>query len=370
MKIGIDARLWNETGVGRYIRALVTNLGKYDKHNEYVLFLKSPEFDTVKMPNSKWQKIEANIRWHTLQEQLLMPRIYKLARIDLLHIPYFSVPVFTSVPFIVTIHDLTISHFATGKATTKPLPVYFLKHAGYRLVMALAIRRACRVICVSQFVKQQLLAEYHLPADRIVVTYEAGQLESKSDTFLLIPYQNYILYVGNAHPHKNLVSLIKAFQTLRQTNPTLELVLIGKIDYFYNKLQIWVQKMQFKGVYFIGEVANNQLPIWYKQAKAFVFPSLSEGFGIPGLEAMSVRCPVVVSDIAVFREIYKEAAVYFKPTDVRDLAHKIDEILKNQTLKQQLVLQGKKRVKYFSWIQMAQETLKTYEDCARLRSGK
>lgn len=369
MKIGIDGRLWNETGVGRYIRALVFELGTVDTHNNYTLFLRKPQFEALVLPNARWKKILADVSWHTLAEQFLMPGIYKSAGVDLLHIPYFSVPIMTPVPFVVTVHDLTVSHFATGKATTKPLPIYWLKKLAYQFVITSAIRRARRIIAVSQFVKKQLIDSYHLPDGRVSVTYEAGSLELGKTKTVNLPL-NYILYVGNAHPHKNIESLIKAFELVRHDFPALELVLVGKSDYFYIRLKAAVDRKQIPGIKFVGELDNGELFNYYKNARTFIFPSFSEGFGIPGLEAMNLDCPVVASDIPVFREIYQDGAVYFDPKSFRDIAQKIKSVISDSKLRDQLIKLGRDRVKYFSWRKMAEKTLEIYENCASLRPGQ
>ena len=118
MKIGIDARLVNETGVGRYVRNLIAELGKIDDKNSYVVFLRKSAFDSFALPNARWTKRLADIPWHSVTEQLFMPAIFNSEHLDLLHVPYFNVPLFYFGKFIVTIHDLTILHFDTGKATT------------------------------------------------------------------------------------------------------------------------------------------------------------------------------------------------------------------------------------------------------------
>ena len=160
MKIGIDARLMHETGVGRYIRALISNLSEIDRVHEFIVFIRS--LNDLPVLTDNWQAVLVDIQWHTLQEQLEMPKIYDQAKLDLLHIPYFSVPIFTHTPFIVTIHDLTISHFSTGKATTLPLPLYLLKRLGYAWVLKNAVTNSKAVITVSNTVREQLIEDYRL----------------------------------------------------------------------------------------------------------------------------------------------------------------------------------------------------------------
>lgn len=359
MRIGIDARLIHETGVGRYIQALIKYLPGLDSSNDYVVFVKSADDLAIDSPN--WQIVKADIPWHTLQEQWEIPKIYHQAKLDFVHIPYFAVPILIRTPFIVTIHDLTISHFATGEATTKPLPVYFIKRLGYQLVMQQAIKKSVAIITVSNAVKDQLQKEYRVPKNKIKCIYESGEIESDQIQKSEVP-QSYILYVGNAHPHKNLQTLIDAYLEIIKEFPHLKLVMIGKRDYFYSKL---IGQIKNKGladqILFPGEIANEILPYWYTCAQAFVFPSLSEGFGIPGLEAMNLKCPVIASDIPVFHEIYGEAALYFDPKSSPDLVNNIKKLLLNSSLRADLIDKGKNQANRYSWKKMVEETLKVYE---------
>ena len=129
MRIGIDARLWNQTGVGRYIRNLVLNLHDIDKTNNYILFVRKIDFEEIQkqIVNSNWKIVNVNIKWHSLEEQINFPKILEKQKLELIHFPYFSVPVRYKGPFIVTIHDLIMDHFPSGNASTLPTPFYYLK---------------------------------------------------------------------------------------------------------------------------------------------------------------------------------------------------------------------------------------------------
>ena len=142
MKIGIDCRLWNETGVGRYIRNLVENLLVLDTKNEYVLFMRSEDSKKCKVQGARPKIIEVDIRWHSVEEQVKFPQVLNKENLDLMHFPYFSVPIWYKKPFVVTIHDLIIHHFPTGKASTLPKPLYTVKHLAYKHVSAQAIKKA------------------------------------------------------------------------------------------------------------------------------------------------------------------------------------------------------------------------------------
>ena len=173
MKIGVDVRLWSQTGVGRYIQQLIFNLAEIDKESEYFLFLRKQDFERFKLPGKNFEKRLADLRWHSLTEQVLMPIILWREHLDLVHFPYFSVPIFYPGKFVVTIHDLILDHFDTGQASTLPWFFYKIKRLGYKLVMWLTLKRALKIITVSKTIKEELVNHYNINPRKVVVTYEA-----------------------------------------------------------------------------------------------------------------------------------------------------------------------------------------------------
>ncbi len=376
MRIGIDARLINETGVGRYIRNLIRGLGVQDRTNEYVVFLRKEAFDGFVPPNDRWHKIRADIPWHTFTEQIVMPWLLVKARLDLVHIPYFNIPILYPGKMVATIHDLIILHFDTGKATTLPYLFYKLRRLGYRIALEIGLRRTVKLIAVSQATKKELIDHFHLDHEKIVVTYEGVDSNIKNQkSNIKYAYQKlnigrplilkpYFLYVGNAYPHKNLETLLKALQQLISQGLALPgkarpyedqkicLVLVGKQDYFYTRLREFVEQQGLKdSVIFFGEADDKQLVNLYTHAKALVFPSLMEGFGLPALEALALGCPVIASDIPVFHETLGDNATYFDPSDPRDLTEKLAHIGRKQ---KKIVLDA------YSWSTLASDTLAVY----------
>lgn len=172
MKIGIDARLINETGVGRYIRNLISELGKIDKTNTYVIFLRKNSYNFFRSPNARWEKRLADVPWHSVAEQLFMPAIFNREHLDLLHVPYFNVPLFYFGKFVVTIHDLTILHFDTGKASTLPYIFYKIRRIGYHLELLKALSWAEKIIAVSETTKKEILDHFDVLPEHVTVIYE------------------------------------------------------------------------------------------------------------------------------------------------------------------------------------------------------
>jgi glycosyltransferase involved in cell wall biosynthesis len=380
MRIGIDARLWHETGVGRYIRNLVWNLQELDKKNEYVLFV-SEKFSSEDLgfSNDKWKLIKTDIRWHTLEEQLQFPKILEKENLDLVHFPYFSVPIFYKRPFVITIHDLIIDHYPTGKASTLPSPIYYFKLLSYKFIIKQAAQKAQKIIAVSQATKDEIVQHLSVPDEKIIVTYEgvdekvvsSKSLSTSKSSSYKLPATKYFLYVGNAYPHKNLERLVAAFGLIAQEFPDVKLFLVGKQDYFYRQLQEKLSELGInEKVIFAGFVPEDMLPVYYQNAEALILPSLMEGFGLTGLEAMKNNCLVLASDIPSLKEIYQDAAIYFDPFMPESIHATIRKVLENKRSFAETIKRGEKRVSEFSWQQMAEQTVNIYESSVGLRQDQ
>ena len=367
MKIGVDCRLWNETGVGRYIRNLVAELGLLDKKNEYVLFFLKDEFETVPVPGKNFRKVLADIRWHTFAEQTKFKKIVEQERLDLVHFPYFSYPVGVKTKFVITIHDLIIDHFATGKASTLSAPFYFFKRLGYQFVLKNAIKHAATVIAVSGATKQEIIDHYRPHPEKVVITYEGIEKSlSKENEEKIDVKKPFFFYVGNAYPHKNLERLVEAFSLFHQSNPDVHYIFVGKEDYFSKQLEKLVTEKQLsENISFYKSVSDKQLAYLYHQAVGLVVPSLMEGFGLPALEAMSNGCLVLASEIPAFLEVCGDVPLYFDPYNTSDIAEKLDSVYKGKVAHiQEKKNQGMQRAKKFSWREMARETLNVYQKAA------
>ena len=331
MKIGIDARFCNESGVGRYIRNLIKSLSEIDDVNDYFVFV-SQQFDNKIIKDKKtWKLITTDMRWHALNEQLKFPSLLNKANLDLMHFPYFSVPIFYRRPFVVTIHDLILHHFATGEATTRSQLLYFLKLQAYKFVMKASAQKAKKIITVSASSKDEIIKHLKVSPEKIAITYEGVELPviaSESEAISLKKTNNYLLHVGNLYPHKNMDIVLRAIKRIRdEENVLINLLIVGKEDHFYFKYKRKVEDIGLKDqVKFLGEVTDSELQELYKNSLAYISPSLMEGFDLPTAEAMASNCLVLVSDIPVHHEICQEAAVYFSLEDEEDLIKKLKEV--------------------------------------------
>jgi len=373
MKILIDARLYGleNAGLGRYLINLVGELTKLDSKNSYVILLRRKYFGELKLPDN-WKKVEADYRHYSLAEQLKLPGIIKKEKPDLVHFPHFNVPVFFHGKYIVTIHDM-LMHSSIGlDATTLPAPAYFLKRLGYRFVFDNAVKHALKVIVPSESVKNELVKFYKLPENKILVTYEGVDVKIKGgiNNNMQKPY---FVYTGNAYPHKNLKGLIEAIVILNKNNvQPVSLAIVSSRGIFTQRLEKTIRsKKACNFVKLLGFVPDDKLFTLLKNSVGFVFPSISEGFGLPGLEAMSVGSLVLASDIPVFKEIYKNNAAYFNPFDSNSIKNAMENVLHmNEIEREKKIDMAKDFVKQYSWAKMAKQTLDLYESCNSIRSGK
>jgi glycosyltransferase involved in cell wall biosynthesis len=369
MKIGIDARFYGPQGkgLGRYTQKLISYLEKIDKQNEYFILLRRENWHEYEPSRKNFKKVLADYRWYTLKEQILLPLKLHSLHLDLMHFTHFNVPMFYFGKFIVTIHDLILTKYPTQRATTLGPLLYSIKHFSYELVIKMAIKRASRIIAVSEYTKQDIMKHFRVPAEKIKVTHEAVDTPAERQTGLAEKFAVmgisgvYLLYVGNVYPHKNIEGLLKAFSWLVARNGDLKLVLVGKDDYFFTRVKNLVKSMNLQDkVVFPGYVDDNLLAALYQRATVFVFPSFYEGFGLPPLEAMSYGLPVVSSNSSCLPEVLGEAALYFNPHDTKDIAGKISSLLEDKEKAKELVQKGYRRLHVFSWQKMAQATLDLY----------
>lgn len=383
MKIGIDARFVGPggTGLGKYTEKLIVNLAAIDRANQYVIFLRKTNWDYLSSLPKNFAKILADVLWYSFVEQIKLPKIFTSQNLDILHIPHFNVPILYRGRFVVTIHDLIHHQFAEYAATTKNPFIFKLKRFIYKKVIDYAVSKSQKIITPSGTICDEIVKTFGIDSQKIVVAYEAAEeeyfLKARNSSIKLragpsitlrtsekLETRNYLLYVGNAYPHKNLERLLDAFKILisKSQTPTLKLVIVSPRDIFSKRLKTEIAKRNLeKNVKLLGYQEAGELAKLFGTASAYVFPSLAEGFGIPGLNAMAAGLPVAASNIPTLKEVYGDAALYFDPKDSGDIAEKINKILADEKFKLDLIKKGQKQVKKYSWRRMAEETLKVYE---------
>ena len=295
--IGIDCRFaGSHSGLGRYTRELVTSLLERHDGIHYTLFVRSGDEAWLKKDFGSSFSINVfDCDHYSLREQLQFPGIIRTAGIELLFSPHFNVPFLSRVPVVVTVHDLILHRY--------PNDAQFLKQLAYRALFRRAITRALRVIAVSAFTARELSSVYGRRVTRkLSVIHEAvSQHFSKRHPLDCAEVlqrhgvrQPYFLYVGNAKEHKNVTMLLAAFAMLDDTGKQLVMVSGGKE---------LAALQPGRGVTVLQDVPEDDLPFLYSSARAFVSPSLYEGFGLPLLEAHACGCPGIVLNRSSYPEI-------------------------------------------------------------------
>jgi len=361
--IFLDARLYNRSGIGRYIEGFykeilenipdirVTAVGDINFLKE--TFLKTQDIFPYRSPiYSLREQIEGS---------LLIQRFRKA--IDVFHFPHYNVPWFLPKNSVVTIHDLIQFLF----------PDYFgrIKRFGAAFILRNALKGAGRVIVGSELTAKDLGKHYPAFKDKVRVVKNgiAKAFNPLSEDEVIHFKKNkgirdYILYVGNRKPHKNIKRLLEAFPVIKRKHGALQLIIIGEKFAEVDPVKVWRENFGLDGdaIKEIIKVSDQELRRYYCGARLLVQPSLYEGFGLPPLEAMACGCPVVVSNVASLPEVCGDAAYYVDPYDAESIADGIYRVATDEELRGSLIQQGLQRVKMFSWEKSAREHIKVFEE--------
>jgi len=363
MKLVIDARE-SGTSTGRYVDKLIEYLSKLEPDFEVVIFTKLLRLDFFKKISPRFKTVESNFKEFTFAEQGAFLKQLRRQKADLVHFTMTQQPVWYKGKAITTIHDLTTIRFNNP---AKNWLVYKLKQQVYKWVVKRVARKSKHIITASEFVKKDLVDYTHIDPEKVSVIYEAAdKITDSTEPVESLVGKKFIMYIGRPTPHKNLERLIETLPLLREKEPELLLALAGKPDENYERIKHLVsQRGLDNSVVFTGFASEGQLRWLYENTAAYIFPSLSEGFGLPGLEAMVHGAPVVSSNATCLPEIYGKAAHYFDPYDVSAMAAKIQEVLTDEKLRKKLIENGKVQAKKYSWQRMARQTLEIYRQTMR-----
>lgn len=356
-KIVIDARE-SGTSTGRYIDKLLEHLSALNPNYKVLVLTKQNRVEELKKIAPNFKIIEINVKEFTFAEQIKLLYVLIKIKADLVHFGMVQQPIFYKGAIVTSIQDLTTLHFNNP---SKNYFVFKFKQFVYGLVIKKVAKKSKIVITPSRFVKEELIKYTNQPEDRFRVTYYAA--EPIKDPVKEINYlkgKKFLLYVGRPMEHKNLKRLVLSFKLLLKDQPNINLVFAGKKDKNYLDLERFVNKQNVPNIYFTNFVSDGELKWLYKNCSAFVFPSLSEGFGFPGLEAMVEGAPVLSSNKTCLPEIYGNGALYFNPLDIQDLKNKLKEVLTDSKLQASLIKNGFNQSEKYSWEKTALETLSIY----------
>lgn len=358
MRVLIDARESGTTS-GRYLDKMIEYISKIDRDNNYTLLLKNHRLETYSKYPANFKIVECNIKEFTLKEQLnLALMLYKL-KPDLVHFPMVQQPLLYFGRVVTTMQDLTTLRF---KNPTKNPLIYWVKQKIYWVVNFIAPRKSRQVIAISEYTKQDVIKTLKFKnKDKITTTLEsADYVKDEPEEIGSLVGKRYICYVGRHLPHKNLPRLIEAHKILLEKHPDLILAIVGKTDNNAALLMDKIEDEQKKNIIFTGFVSEGQLKWLYQNTACYVFPSLSEGFGLPSLEAMAHGAPVASSNATCLPEINGDGAVYFNPLDPKDISRVVDKVISDKKYSKELIARGKKQVAKYSWERMAKQTLEVY----------
>jgi len=352
MRIGIDAQttLGQKTGFGFYVGNLVKNLRLIDRKNHF-FFFKPTETKDLSAPK------------RFIWDQFRVPKLARRNKVDILHQPSFSAPIFYQGKMVVTVHDLIAIKFGED--------IPFFSRQFFARWMPFSYRKADHIIAISENTKKDIVKYLNIDPNKITVIPLAADEKFKPiDDKLKIESvkkkyhtgANYLLHVGTLNPRKNLSFIIDVFFKIASSHPNINLVITGKEGWYYENLYEKVKELKLEDrVIFTGYIDEEDKVYLYNGAKMFVFPSIYEGFGLPPLEAMACGVPVVSSNTSSMPEVIKDSGILLSPKDKVAWIKEISILLDDPKKIQQLKTSGLKRAKDFSWKKTAELTLEVYE---------
>ncbi len=371
MKIAIDVRtvLPNRSGVGNYVLHLIQNLRQVDPDPIYYFLAQKKNLSLLGHLAREQNPFltlfsHENHPLSDFWEHFILPLRLKEMGIHVFHGPASLIPFRKDhCGLVVTIHDLVAFLFP------ETIP---LKYGAYmRYLLRQAVKKADRIIAVSNHTKQDLINILKVPLEKIVVIHEASspvfypQDKQEVQALLKKNYgitKKFIYHLGNIEPRKNLIVLLEAFTLVcREFGDQYQLVVSGQRGWLTGSLNRFFRNYPVRDqVFFTGYVPAEHIPLFMNGAELFVFPSLYEGFGLPVLEAMSCGTPVISSNCSSIPEIIGSAGLLVDPTKIKDLADRIIELLSNSDLRRRLSQLGIKQASRFSWIEAARQSLDVY----------
>ena len=390
MNIGIDIRAigYQRTGDETYTLQLLKLLAKLDRKNQYFLYTDIVDVDKLKkvrkllsVDNKNFKIVAVSPTSKLFWTMYSLPKRAKQDKLDVLHVQYIT-PLFLSkkIKLITTIHDISFARYPEY-INIKDLIIL-------KLFIKRSLKRADKIIAVSQFTKNEIVDVYKIKKNKISVIHNGGVarefkedisdidvLEFRTKYGIIKPY---LLFLGTLQPRKNIAFLIEAFIQLKLDYDKdivvkdLLLVLRGKRGghNYDSKIDEVLKNTKnkypdiYKQIKFIGYISNEDAPLMFKGATAFCFTSVYEGFGLPLLEAMSVGTPVIANGDSCFPEIIDGAGLVYKASSQKDLIEKIRKLLGKNYLREELISRGKKRMEFFSWDKNARQTIELYKEIA------
>jgi glycosyltransferase involved in cell wall biosynthesis len=378
MRVAYDARPLMEkgTGIGRYVRCLLEALVGLEETGEILLW--SPREIAKGSILARDPRVKAQVQrgWKgNVWLQFVVPFLVQRHGPDIFHGTLFLSPLAARCPYVVNIYDLTVYRTPDTMEARSKWPL--------KLLLPSTVARADRILTPSEFTKQEIGARWPQAARKIRVIPGAPCL-CFDEPSVVLPGEDaakvlgrygvrtpYLLYVGTMEPRKNIVRMLKAFESLHAMGAKdIQFVLVGHRGWGYEEVhRAWESSPVRSSIRYIGYVPDEVLALLYRHALVFLYLSLYEGFGLPPLEAMAAGTCVVASNRASLPECCGEGAVLADPFDVEGLAGILLRLLRDSGLREEYVRKGLVRAKSYNWRESAEKTLAVYRELIRIRSG-
>lgn len=307
----------------------------------------------------------ADFKNYSFEEQLGFKTFLDSLHADLVHFCMPQQPLLYKGLKVTTVHDLNLLKTYNSD---KNWLIFHAKQLVGRYLFKRITKTNAHIIVPTDFVKDEYMNYSHIPEHKITRTYEAADVFVDKLKPYKHPFKEYIMYVGQQSDYKNLKRLGDAHQKLLKTHPDLGLIFVGRRTAGSHINEAYFNKKGYKNIHYTGFIEDTQRDWLFKNARVYVFPSLMEGFGLPGLEAMGYGAPVASSNATCLPELYESAAHYFDPFDTNDMARAIDDILTDNKLRDSLIKKGYAQVKKYSWKRMAKQTHTIYMNALKKSS--
>ena len=372
MIIGIDgneANVQRKVGISEYAYQLLCEFARYQMEDlHFEVYLKHPPRAEMPSPTPFFSYRVFGPKKLWTQFALPIALTFRRSKLDVFFTPSHYAPRFSHIPTVIAIMDVSYLHFPQ-LFTTKDL--YQLKNW-----TAYSVKKASRVLTISNSSKDDILKEYHLPKEKVAVTYPGLKTSVTLEPMvygmeqLKMKYNipdDYFLFVGTLQPRKNIVRLIEAYSLSIKKYPkkNIGLVIVGKKGWQYDEILQAPEKFQVSDrVKFLDFVTDDELSVLYSHARAYVLPSLYEGFGLPILEAFQHSCPVITSNRSSMPEAGGKGALYVDPESTEEIASAMQKLIDDKNLRTELVKHGNEQLKKFSWEKTAKDTLSVLKEVA------
>lgn len=376
MRIGIEAqRIFRKKkhGMDMVALELIKQLQIIDTVNEYFIFVNNVEDIDVLPKTSNFNIVQVKASPYPVWEQYYLPKAVKEYQIEVLHCTSNTAPINLSVPLILTLHDII---YLEKWNFTQGTSYQIIGNLYRRWNVPIVVKKAKHILTVSNFERDRITSYFKFNQSQVSTAYNGvgkhfAPIADKEELLRIkklynLP-DNYIFFLGNTDPKKNVIGVLKALSILKQNGQLKSKLLMLDInrDYLLNLMKQINDESLIDDIVFSGYVPNKDLPAIYSQASLFLYPSLRESFGIPLLEAMACGAPLITSNTSSMPEIATNAALFVNPFNAAEIADAIVKLQNDGNLQNQLVQNGFNRVKYFTWENNAKQTIELYQSAIK-----